>query len=221
MPTDPLSVVILISGRGSNLQAIIDAQKLGELNINIKAVISNQAGAAGLKRARDTHIPALCIDHKRYAQRDEFDLKLQQCIDQYKPQLLVLAGFMRVLGDNFVNHFRGRMLNIHPSLLPKYPGLNTHQQALDNKDSIHGASVHFVTTELDGGPVVIQIEVPVLADDNVSTLAQRVLRQEHKIFCQAIQWYADKRLRMEHDQAYLDNKELLQPHTIKTEQATR
>jgi len=217
MSNNKLPVVILISGRGSNLQAIIDAQQKGELDVDIKAVISNRPGVTGLERASKVGIPALTLDHKTYASRDEFDQALQQCIDQFEPQLIILAGFMRVLGDDFVNHYRARMLNIHPSLLPKYPGLNTHQLALDNHDTVHGASVHFVTTELDGGPVVIQTEVPVMAEDSADSLAARVLPQEHQIFCQAIQWYADKRLKMEHDQAYLDNEKLIRPHVMKTE----
>ena len=217
MSNSKLAVVILISGRGSNLQAIIEAVQKDELDVDIKAVISNRPGVAGLERAREAGIPAITLDHKTYANRDEFDQALLQCIDQFEPQLIILAGFMRVLGDDFVNHYRGRMLNIHPSLLPKYPGLNTHQLALDNHDTVHGASVHFVTTELDGGPVVIQVEVPVRAQDSTDSLAARVLQQEHQIFCQAIQWYADKRLKMEHDQAYLDNEKLIRPHVIKTE----
>ena len=211
-----LPVVILISGRGSNLQAIIEAARHNELDIDIRAVISNRPDVAGLERAREAGIEAITVDHKTFESRDAFDIALQQCINQYEPQLLILAGFMRVLGNDFVDHYAGRMLNIHPSLLPKYPGLNTHQQAIDNHDSTHGASVHFVTTELDGGPVVIQVEVTVLETDNAQTLATRVLQQEHRIFCEAIQWFAEGRLKLVDDKVYLDNERLLQPRMIKS-----
>ena len=168
-----LPVVVLISGRGSNLQAIIEAMQHNELAIDIKAVISNRPGVAGLERAREAGIPAIAVDHKEFDQREAFEQALQQCIDQYDPELVILAGFMRILGDAFVQHYLGRMLNIHPSLLPKYTGLNTHQRALDNGDNVHGASIHFVTTELDGGPVVIQVEVPVESGDDAQSLAAR------------------------------------------------
>jgi phosphoribosylglycinamide formyltransferase-1 len=210
-----IPVVILISGRGSNLQSIIDAMHRDELDIDIKAVISNRPGAAGLDRARDAGIPAITIDHTAFSSRQEFEQALQQGIDQFKPQLVILAGFMRILGKEFVEHYLGRMLNIHPSLLPKYTGLNTHQRVLDNGDNTHGASIHFVTTELDGGPVVIQVEVPVFDGDNADRLASRVLQQEHRLYRQAIQWFAENRLQLIDGQVYLDGKKLQQPRILK------
>jgi phosphoribosylglycinamide formyltransferase-1 len=214
MSKTSIPVVILISGRGSNLQSIIEAMHRDELDIDIKAVISNRPDAAGLDRARDAGIPAITIDHTAFTSRQEFELALQQGIDQFEPQLVILAGFMRILGKEFVQHYLGHMLNIHPSLLPKYTGLNTHQRVLDNGDSTHGASIHFVTTELDGGPVVIQVEVPVLDDDDTDSLASRVLQQEHKLYIQAIQWFAENRLQLINGQAYLDGEKLQQPRVL-------
>ncbi|MDN6632935.1 MAG: phosphoribosylglycinamide formyltransferase, partial [Enterobacterales bacterium] len=154
------NIVVLISGNGSNLQALIDACNDGRIRGRISAVFSNKANAYGLERAAQDGIPAHCLDPKSYADRDAFDLALMQEIDGYQPDLVVLAGYMRILSPRFVQHYQGRMLNIHPSLLPKYPGLHTHQQALNNGDEEHGTSVHFVTDELDGGPVVLQAKVP-------------------------------------------------------------
>ena len=168
------------------MQAIIDAKQSDALDIDIKAVICNRPDAPGLDIAAKAGITTIIVDHQEYSSREAFDLALMKEIDGHKPSLVILAGFMRILNDNFVNHYLGRMLNIHPSLLPKYPGLNTHQRALNSKDNIHGACIHFVTTELDGGPVVIQVEVPIKADDNANSLAARVLQQEHKIYCMAI-----------------------------------
>ena len=212
MCQDKLPVVILISGRGSNMQAIIDAWQLNSLDIEIRAVISNRPDAAGLMLAEKAGLKTIVINHQDYGSREAFDLELMKEIDEHEPELVILAGFMRILNDNFVNHYLGRMLNIHPSLLPKYPGLNTHQRALNGKDDIHGASIHFVTTELDGGPVVIQVKVPVKPDDNANSLAARVLIQEHKIYCLAIQWYAEKRLQLDNNKIILDGKVLTQPY---------
>jgi phosphoribosylglycinamide formyltransferase-1 len=209
-----IPVVVLISGRGSNMQSIIEAMQNDELDIDIKAVISNRPTALGLERARDAGIPAITIDHTAFTSRQDFEQALQQCIDQYEPQLVILAGFMRILGKQFVQHYLGRMLNIHPSLLPKYTGLNTHQRVLDNGDCIHGASIHFVTTELDGGPVVIQVEVPVHKGDDAERLANRVLQQEHRLYRQAIQWFAEKRLQLIDGRAYLDGEKLQQPRVL-------
>ena len=211
MNKNKIPVVVLISGRGSNLQSIIEAMQHQQLDIDIKAVISNRPDATGLEKARAAGIPAITVDHQQFANRHDFDLALQKSIDRYHPELLVLAGFMRILGEDFVNHYLGRMLNIHPSLLPRYPGLNTHQRALDNKDRWHGASIHFVASELDGGPVVLQVRLPVLEDDDQESLAERVLQQEHKLYCQAIQWFVEKRLILHQGQAYLDGNKITQP----------
>ncbi len=205
-PTPPLPIVVLISGSGSNLQAMIDAIDAGELPAEIRAVISNEPGVRGLERARKAGIPAEVIDHRDYDSRAAFDQALMARIDHYRPQLVVLAGFMRILTEEFVNHYAGRMLNIHPSLLPRYQGLNTHQRVLDAGDEIHGVSVHFVTPELDGGPVILQAEVPVHAGDDAEALAERIHRQEHIIYPLVIRWFAEGRLRLAGDSVLLDGK---------------
>lgn len=179
-------LVILISGRGSNMQSIIHAIEAGELHAEIAAVISNRPDAAGLTTAAQAGISTEMINHRDFDSRDAFDQQLAHRIDHYAPDFVILAGFMRILTAEFVNHYQGRLINIHPSLLPKFKGLNTHQRAIDAKETEHGASVHFVTTELDDGPVILQARVPVLADDTVETLSQRVLKQEHKLFPDAI-----------------------------------
>lgn len=207
----PLPIVVLISGGGSNLQAIIDAVAAGNLPVEIRAVISNRPGVKGLERARAAGIPAEVLDHTAYATREAFDAALQARIDHYQPQLVVLAGFMRLLTDDFVNHYQGRMLNIHPSLLPEFKGLNTHQRAIEADVAEHGASVHFVTAELDGGPVIVQAAVPVQADDEAERLAARVLQQEHRIYPAAIRWFAEGRLQLKDNQVWLDGKALSQP----------
>jgi len=206
----PLPVVVLISGSGSNLQVFIDAQQAAALPIEIKAVISNREDAYGLQRAEQAGIANEWLDHKRYPDRERFDNELQQRIDTYQPQLVILAGFMRILTPEFVNHYRGRMLNIHPSLLPKYRGLHTHQQALDACDTLHGSSVHFVTAELDGGPVVLQASVPVEAKDTAQTLAERVLLKEHQIYPLVVKWFSQGRLSCQPD-LQLDGKPLTTP----------
>ena len=205
-PIPPLPIVVLISGSGSNLQAMIDAIAAGELPAEIRAVISNEPGVRGLERARKAGIPAEVIDHRDYDSRAAFDQALMARIDHYRPQLVVLAGFMRILTEDFVNHYAGRMLNIHPSLLPRYQGLNTHQRVLDAGDEIHGVSVHFVTPELDGGPVILQAEVPVHAGDDAEALAERIHRQEHIIYPLVIRWFAEGRLRLAGDSVLLDGK---------------
>lgn len=199
-------VVVLISGSGSNLQALIDGQQKDELSIEIVAVISNRPGVLGLSRAEQAGIPALVLDHKAFADRTAFDQALIALIDSFKPQLLVLAGFMRILTPEFTQHYLGRMLNIHPSLLPKYQGLHTHQRVLDAGDSEHGVTVHFVTAELDGGPAAIQARVAVQPNDDASSLAQRVQRQEHLIYPLAVKWFAEGRLAMRNGRAFLDNE---------------
>lgn len=211
---NPLSLVILISGTGSNLQAIIDAIAVKKINAVIAAVISNRPDVAGLQRARDAGIPAHVIDHKQHAGREQFDNALRDCIDQYQPQLLVLAGFMRILGDDFVRHYAGRMLNIHPSLLPEFSGLDTHRRALTAGHKQHGASVHFVTPELDGGPLLVQAVIPVLANDTTESLQQRVHQQEHIIYPLAIGWIAEGRVRYENNKIFFDGKALAKPLQI-------
>ena len=203
-----INVVVLISGGGTNLQALIDARQRGTLEVNLSAVISNRADAYGLQRARRAGIPAEVLDHTAFASREAFDKAMAALIDRYRPDLVVLAGFMRILTPAFVRHYAGRMLNIHPSLLPKYQGLHTHQRALDAGDSEHGVTVHFVTEELDGGPAVIQARVAIEPGDDAATLAGRVQQQEHIIYPMAIQWFAEARLRMTDGQSWLDGEPL-------------
>lgn len=204
----PCRIVVLISGSGSNLQTLIDGQIARELPICIEAVISNQPDAYGLERAKKHNIPTHVLAHKDYTDRASFDEALSNTIDNYQPTLIVLAGFMRILTPEFVRHYTGRMLNIHPSLLPKYQGLHTHQRALDNQDDIHGVSVHFVTEELDGGPIIIQATVPVLKNDTTDTLGKRVQTQEHIIYPMAVNWFAKGRLSMQEDKVLLDGETL-------------
>lgn len=208
LPNASLPIVVLISGSGTNLQALIDSQRNGQLKVDIRAVISNRPEVKGLERATQAGIATEVIDHTTFDSREAFDHALMSAIDHYQPQLVVLAGFMRVLTAEFVNHYLGRLVNIHPSLLPKYPGLHTHQRALDAGDAKHGVTVHFVTPQLDGGPAIIQAEVAVVADDNADSLAARVLQQEHRIYPQAIQWYAEGRLTLQDNIALLDREPL-------------
>ncbi len=207
---DTLPIVILVSGRGSNLQAILQAVAAPALPIEIRAVISNRPDAPALALAQAAGVPTQTLDHTAYPDRQRFDAALQTAIDRHAPALVVLAGFMRILSPGFVNHYRGRILNIHPSLLPAYPGLDTHRRALKDGVHEHGASVHFVTPAVDGGPVVLQARVPVLPDDTAATLAARVLEQEHRIYPQALRWFAEGRLRLAgeppHEYALLDGK---------------
>jgi len=186
----PLSLVVLISGRGSNLQAILDAITAGELAAVVTAVISTRSDAAGLEVAHRAAIDTLALDAADYPDRETYDRALQGLIDRFEPDLVVLAGFMRILSAPFVRHYHRRLINIHPSLLPALRGLNTHQRALDEGLQEHGASVHFVTEELDSGPVIIQGRVPVLATDDAASLAARVLQQEHRLYVQALQLLA-------------------------------
>lgn len=190
-------IVILISGRGSNMEALIAARDAGRLPVAIAAVISNRPDAAGLATAARAGIATRHLDHKAFASREDFDAALADCIDGYAPDLVVLAGFMRILSEGFVRHYEGRLMNIHPSLLPSFPGLHTHQRALDEGVRIHGCTVHFVTPALDHGPVVIQAAVPVLDGDDEASLAARILVQEHRIYPQAVRWFAEDRLRLE------------------------
>lgn len=185
------SIVILVSGRGSNMQAIVDAAISGA---RIAAVISNRPDASGLAFAAERGIETAVVDHKAYADRAAFDQALAGCIDGYRPDLVVLAGFMRVLTDDFVRRYEGRLINIHPSLLPSFPGLHTHRRALEAGVRVHGATVHFVTATLDCGPIIVQAVVPVLPGDDEARLAARVLAQEHCIYPQAVRWFVDGRL---------------------------
>ena len=190
-------IVILISGRGSNMEALITARAAGALPVAIAAVVSNRPDAAGLATATAAGIAVRCLDHKAFAERDAFDAAFAECIDGFAPDLVVLAGFMRILGDGFVRHYAGRLMNIHPSLLPAFPGLHTHRRALAEGVRIHGCTVHFVTPTLNHGPIIIQAAVPVLDGDDEATLAARVLLQEHRIYPQAVRWFAEGRLRLE------------------------
>ena len=199
-------VVILISGRGSNLQAILDAPRAGELPIEIRAVIGNNPEAEGLQRARAAGVPVEIINHLDYTDRVQFDAELMQAIDRHAPRLVVLAGFMRILGETFIRHYAGRLLNIHPSLLPALKGLDTHARALVAGAKQHGASVHFVTNDLDGGPVIIQACVPVKPGDTADTLGQRVLHEEHRILPLAIRWFIEGRLSIRDGHVLLDNE---------------
>lgn len=184
--TKPSTIVILISGRGSNMMSIVEAIQNDGLPATICAVISNRPDAAGLDFAKKIGLQTAVVDHEDYDSRELFDQALMLEIDKYSPDLIVLAGFMRILTAEFVDHFAGKLINIHPSLLPKFKGLNTHQRAIDAGEQQHGASVHFVTPELDDGPVVLQAHIPVFADDTADTLAARVLEQEHKLYPKAI-----------------------------------
>lgn len=202
------NVVVLISGSGSNLQALIDSIASEGGPARIAAVISNRADAYGLVRAQNAGIPTRVLDHKQFDGREAFDAALVEAIDGFDPQLVVLAGFMRILTGGFVRHYEGRLLNIHPSLLPKYKGLHTHQRALEAGDAEHGCSVHFVTEELDGGPLVVQAVVPVESGDTPESLAQRVHAEEHRIYPLAMRWFAEGRLRLGANGARLDGEEL-------------
>ncbi|MEW8626463.1 MAG: phosphoribosylglycinamide formyltransferase [Candidatus Thiodiazotropha sp.] len=204
-------VVVLISGNGSNLQAIIDASQQ-DLPIEIAAVISNRPDVYGLQRASSAAIETAVLDHRTFADRASYDQALIELIDKYQPALVVLAGFMRILTTPFVRHYAGRLLNIHPSLLPKYTGLHTHKRALEAGDQLHGVSVHFVTEELDGGPLIAQAQVAVLPQDDPQSLAARVLKKEHQLYPLTLRWYAQKRLQLNQTgEVILDNKKLHQP----------
>ena len=197
------NIVILISGRGSNMEALIAARDAGSLPVNIAAVISNRPDAQGLETAARAGIVTHYIDHKAFAGREAFDAALAECIDGFSPDLVVLAGFMRILSEGFVRHYEGCLMNIHPSLLPSFPGLHTHQRALDEGVRIHGCTVHFVTPTLDHGPVIIQAAVPVLDSDNEASLAARVLRQEHRVYPQAVRWFAEGKLALDNGRVRL------------------
>ena len=209
--TSPKKIAVLISGSGSNLQAIIDHQQQHPTLYEISLVISNRPNAFGLERAQKAGILTKVIDHTEFESRETFDAQLQQAIDQAEAELVVLAGFMRILTTGFTEHYLGKMLNIHPSLLPKYTGLNTHQRAIDAGDSEHGLSIHFVTPELDGGPVIMQATVSIDQSDSADSLAQKVHRQEHLAYPIAVQWFAEGRLALQNNQVILDQNSLQAP----------
>ncbi len=202
-PNLQCSIAVLISGNGSNLQALIDASHSS--NYTVGLVISNNPDAYGLERAVKAGIASRVINHREFVSREDFDLAMIAAIDAFNPQLIVLAGFMRILSPQFVQHYRGRVLNIHPSLLPAYPGTNTHQRVLDAGEHVHGVSVHFVTEELDGGPVIAQERVPVLVTDTAKELAARVAKKEHSIYPRVVSWFAGGRLSMRENKAYMDD----------------
>ncbi|WP_369795121.1 phosphoribosylglycinamide formyltransferase [Halioglobus sp. HI00S01] len=206
MVSEKARIAILISGRGSNMQAFIDACAKGDLQADICLVLSNNPDAAGLERAAEAGITTVCVNHRDYDSRETFDAALVHALAPYEPDLVILAGFMRILTPVFIEPFAGKLLNIHPSLLPKYPGLHTHQRALDAGDTEAGVTVHYVTPELDGGPPIIQARVPVEAGDTAETLAQRVIVQEHMIYPIAARWQLEGRLQLTATGARLDGE---------------
>jgi phosphoribosylglycinamide formyltransferase 1 len=204
-------IVVLISGRGSNMRALVERSQDAAMGYEVVAVFADQADAAGLAMAQDLGVPAALVAPGKSASRAEYDALLARAIDPYAPSLVVLAGFMRILSADFVARYAGRILNIHPSLLPKYPGLHTHQRAIDARDPQHGATVHFVTAQLDGGPAIIQARVHVEPDDDAASLAARVQVLEHRIYPLAVSWYATGRLRCRDGKAWLDGRALAAP----------
>ncbi len=208
---DRFSLVVLISGSGSNLQAIIDAIESGQLKARISAVISNRPDAFGLTRAKQYNIPVISLDHKKFANRELFDQKLQQEIQSLNPDLIILAGYMRILSSEFINTFFPKILNVHPSLLPKYQGLNTHQRAMDNNDQYHGVSIHIVTPELDSGPVILQGKFPIETGDNISSLQQKAHQLEHQMYPLVIQWIIEQRLILTDDKPVFEQNPVHTP----------
>jgi len=212
----PIRIAILISGSGSNLQAIIDHQKHHAQEYEVALVISNKAEAYGLVRAQNAHIKTQVIDHTLFDSREAFDAELQTELDKAQIDLIVLAGFMRILTSGFTRHFLGKMLNIHPSLLPKYTGLNTHKRALEAGDTEHGLSIHFVTPELDGGPVILQAKVDVSPDDTEESLRQKVHQQEHIAYPLVIEWFAQNKLLFKDNQVWFEQTLLIEPQELNT-----
>ncbi len=206
-----LPIAILISGRGTNMRVVAERAAGGSLPVDVRVVVSDQPAAEGLKTAAAMNITTRVLEPREFADRPTYDRALVQLIEQYQPKLIVLAGFMRILTPHFIGAFAGRILNVHPSLLPKYRGLHTHRRALEAGETVHGVSVHFVTEELDGGPVVLQAEVPVLPGDSEQTLSARVQQGEHRIYPQAIDWFARGRLLLQDGRAWLDGKPLDAP----------
>jgi phosphoribosylglycinamide formyltransferase 1 len=212
--SDKLPIAILLSGRGSNMRAIAERAAASQLPVDIRVVVSDQPKAAGLEIAAALGIPTEVLSPRDFVDRSSYDMALAALVAKYEPQLVVLAGFMRILTPQFIHPFAGRILNIHPSLLPKYRGLHTHRRALEACDTTHGVSVHFVTEELDGGPVIMQACIDVRADDTEQSLSARVQRQEHTIYAQVIEWFAAGRLSLQGDRAVLDGTALEQPVLI-------
>jgi phosphoribosylglycinamide formyltransferase-1 len=198
------SIVILISGRGSNMESLLAAVASGSLPVRIAGVLANRPDAKGLETASAQGVPTDVVDHKQFPDREAFDAAMAEAIDRFAPDLVVLAGFMRILTDGFVRRYAGRLVNIHPSLLPSFPGLHTHRRALEEGVRIHGCTVHFVTPALDHGPVIVQAAVPVLDGDDEASLAARVLAQEHQIYPLAVRWFAEGRLRLVDGRVLLD-----------------
>ena len=191
------SIVILVSGRGSNMEALLDAVAVGDLPVRVAAVIANRPSAKGLAVAAEKGVATRVVDHTSFPTRDAFDAALVSVIDAFSPDLVVLAGFMRILGEDFVRRYEGRLMNIHPSLLPAFPGLHTHRRALAEGVRVHGCTVHFVTPTLDHGPIIVQAAVPVLDGDDEASLSARVLVQEHQIYPLAVRWFAEDRLTLD------------------------
>lgn len=206
-----LPIAILISGRGSNMRVIAERAAAGTLPVDVSVVVSDQPAAEGLQTAAALNVATRVLVPREFADRPSYDRALVQLLEQYQPRLIVLAGFMRILTPHFIGAFAHRILNVHPSLLPKYRGLHTHRRALEAGEKLHGVSVHFVTEELDGGPVVLQAEVPVLPGDSEKTLSARVQQAEHRIYPQAIDWFARGRLQLQDGRAWLDGKPLDAP----------
>ena len=207
--TSPMKrILVLLSGNGSNLQTLLDHCASGKIAGDVVGVISNRADAYGLVRAREAGVATAILAQQQFASRAEYDAALLALMADYQPDLVVLAGFMRILSADLVRHFAGRMINIHPSLLPKYQGLHTHQRAIDDGEREHGASVHFVTEELDGGPVILQARVPIFEGDSTDEVAARVQVQEHSIYPLVVQWFCEGRLKMQEGAALLDGAEL-------------
>jgi phosphoribosylglycinamide formyltransferase 1 len=217
--TAPLPIAILISGRGSNMVAIAEAAREGRLPVTVAAVVSDQSQAAGLERARELGLTREIVSHRPGQSREDYDRELTLALRRHRVQLVILAGFMRILGPGFVRDYAGRLLNIHPSLLPTYRGLHTHQRVLADGQHEHGCTVHFVTDELDGGPLILQAKVAVLPGDSVQTLSARVQAQEHRIYPTVIEWYAAGRLQWRDNQAWLDGKPLLTPVVLDAREA--
>ncbi|MEE8119187.1 MAG: phosphoribosylglycinamide formyltransferase [Gammaproteobacteria bacterium] len=209
--SEPLRMVVLISGRGSNLKAFIENIANGSLQVKLVGVISNRHDAAGLEFSHTARIPVEVVDHSVVRDRSEFDRLLLKALEKFRPDLIVLAGFMHVLDDGLVNKYSGKILNVHPSLLPLYRGLDTYRRALEAGDSYHGTSIHFVTCELDGGPVVLQVRIAIGSNDNESSLASRIQACEHIVYSMAVNWFAEGRLKYTDEQAILDGKPLLEP----------
>jgi len=216
LSTKLCKTAILISGSGSNLQSFIDRATAGDIDLDLSVVFSNKPDAFGLSRARDAGIPTACIEHDQFNTREEFDQAVAGKLDEWQPELLILAGFMRILSPWFVAHYAGRILNIHPALLPAYPGLDTHQRVLDAGDQWHGSTVHFVTEELDGGPRILQGRLAVEPNESANELCTRVQSVEHQIYPEAANWFGQGRLEFREGEAWLDGDRLVEPVVVQS-----